>query len=86
VVPDLVIEVHRSSEGARREGGEGPQMTTNTPAGIAEKECCPVQGYPRLGSGDLAALESTAMMKFYGILFTPGHPFANDSVYIADGV
>jgi hypothetical protein len=61
-------------------------LTTNTPAGIAEKECCPVQGYPRLGSGDLAALESTAMMKFYGILFTPGHPFANDSVYIADGV
>jgi LacI family transcriptional regulator len=30
--------------------------------------------YPRLGSGDLAALESAATKKYDGILFTPGRP------------
>ncbi len=30
--------------------------------------------YPRLGSGDLAALESAAGKKYDGILFTPGRP------------
>jgi LacI family transcriptional regulator len=30
--------------------------------------------YPRLGSGDLAALESAASKKYDGILFTPGRP------------
>ena len=30
--------------------------------------------YPRLGSGDVAALESAASRKYDGILFTPGRP------------
>src|SRR3984885_10895102 len=30
--------------------------------------------YPRLGSGDLAALESAAAKHYDGILFTPGRP------------
>ncbi len=30
--------------------------------------------YPRLGSGDVAALESAAAKKYDGILFTPGRP------------
>jgi LacI family transcriptional regulator len=30
--------------------------------------------YPRLGSGDIAALESAAAKKYDGILFTPGRP------------
>ena len=30
--------------------------------------------YPRLGSGDVAALESAATKKYDGILFTPGRP------------
>jgi len=30
--------------------------------------------YPRLGSGDVEALESAAAKKYDGILFTPGHP------------
>jgi LacI family transcriptional regulator len=30
--------------------------------------------YPRLGSGDVAALESVASKKYDGILFTPGRP------------
>ena len=30
--------------------------------------------YPRLGSGDVAALESAASKKYDGILFTPGRP------------
>jgi LacI family transcriptional regulator len=30
--------------------------------------------YPRLGSGDRAALESAAAKQYDGILFTPGHP------------
>src|ERR1700733_12930916 len=30
--------------------------------------------FPRLGSGDIAALESAASKKYDGILFTPGRP------------
>jgi LacI family transcriptional regulator len=45
--------------------------------------------YPRLGSGDLAALESAATKKYDGILFTPGRPRELAAVFrriVAQGI